>query len=165
MATDQILGIVYGALKSMLIFGFVYAASINLHSSIYGVSSKAKLREKMPSWLYEAKTRPIIAPFANAIDPVASSLVDESQDRFLGQKIKKSKPEGAEKRKVKFIKSEDSSPLQIYKKGRGKPKQVEEDVESFRIYEKVKKNSEKFQDKGYSKKEIEKMDRLIEIVE
>jgi len=42
----------------------------------------------------------------------------------------------------------------------------EKEDEAYGVYEKNKKKiDEKYEEKGYSKKEIEKMNRLIEIVE
>jgi uncharacterized membrane protein required for colicin V production len=130
-ATDQILGIVYGFLKSLMLFGLFYAFIVNSHMAIYNVGSKSSLKKKMPEWLYSSKSRAVIAPFGNFLDPVVKGLTFEFEQRFFNGKKRKK-----------------------YKK-----------IEEIEEIKEIKEEIENPKEKGYSKKEIEKMDRLIEIVE
>lgn len=129
-ATDQVLGVVFGFLKSLMLFGLFYAFVINSHMAIYSVRSKASLKDKMPEWLYHSRSRNVIAPFGNFLDPAVKGLTREFEHRFLNGKKRK------------------------------KHKEIEEPKEK-----KEEKEVKNLREKGYSKKEIEKMDRLIEIVE
>ena len=137
--TDQILGLVYGFLKSFLVFGFVYAVSVNLHIGIYGVARNASLKERMPSWLYQSKFRKALAPFGQSLDPVAKILLRQSQEQFLGEEIVKNHSE--------------------------KQKNDQKKQKKAKKLEKLKKTDEKYKETGYSKRQIQKMDRLIEIIE
>ncbi len=142
--TNQILGVIFGVFKTFLIFGLVYGATINIYGEIYNVSAKAKQSETMPIWLYDAKTRALISPLGKVLDPLVKFSISKVEERFLGKKITK------KKEKIEDIIDE-----------------VDEVEESSEKPDKkdVKKVNEKYEEKGYSKKEIEKMDRLIEIVE
>lgn len=166
--TDQILGTVFGALKAFFIFGFVYAASINLHSSLYGIEKDAKLQEKMPSWLYQSKFRGIIAPFATILNPMVEASIDDSQTRFLGKEVDSKKEGKKTKSQIKRQKlnEEKLQPYGIFNKNYQKIKEnFKKTEEKPKKIKKTKKVSEIYKEKGYSKKEIEKMDRLIEIIE
>lgn len=99
----------------------------------------------MPDWLYTSKTRVLIMPFAKTLNPIVKSFFAESKDRFI----------------------EDSNPEKPIKSIKEKKKSFSKEKDrAFEIFEKNSSKTDKIiEEKGYSKKEIEKMDRLIEIIE
>lgn len=169
MTLDQTLGVVYGFLKTLLIFGFVYSATIYMHSSIFGGSASAK--GSMPYWLYDSKFRSVIEPFGKALNPIARSLLSESEERYVKPSSKKIKEQKNEIRKgskkaIEGAIEEKYSPLQIFNTSRKNIEKTKPARKPIKIYEeKVKKVDENYKETGYSKKQINKMDRLIEIVE
>ncbi len=143
LTTDQILGVVYGFLKSFLIFGLIYSIIINSHILIYQKSKKS-----MPDWLYASKTRILIMPFAKTLNPIVKALFIESKERFIEDSNYKNpaKPTKSTKESEKSFSKEENKPFEIFEKNSSKADKI-------------------IEEKGYSKKEIEKMDRLIEIIE
>lgn len=154
--TDQILGVAYGFLKTFLIFGLIYSFTVNGHGIIFGSNSKTKYKDSMPSWLYESKFRSVISPFGNTLDPVAKMILGNIGPKINMNKVKKGKKEQEKKG--------SSSILGIFN-GSNDSKKVKK-LKPYGIFEKnSKKTGEKIENTGYDKKQIEKMDRLIEIVE
>ncbi len=149
--TDQVLGVAYGFLKTFLIFGLIYSFTVNGHGIIFGVSSSSKYKDSMPSWLYESKFRSVISPFGNTLDPVTKMILGKIGPKINVDKVKRKK------------KDESSGVLGIFN-GSGDSKKVKK-LQPYGIFdENSKKNAVKKEKKGYDKKQIEKMDRLIEIV-
>lgn len=175
--TDQILGVVYGFIKIFLIFGFIYSVTLNIHSSIYNISDNAKSSKKMPSWLYNSKFKSVIAPFGNVIDPIIHQILNKSQKRYIGEKnlIKKQDNKPNKKRTKEELNWQESegNPFEIFEKG----KEIKNFIDDYqdnnknneiienKAEKKLKKDDEKYDETGYSRKQIEKMDRLIEIIE
>ncbi len=181
---DQILGILYGALKTLLIFGLIYSFTANLYSVIYQNSSSEDA-EKSPKWLYESRCRKIIEGGAKILDPVVKKFVDSIFVNFDVKKISEEKKSNevnkieSSQPKHKKNKKEIISPLeeanstnQIDKNSKtNESEKLENTKEKAKLLDKskstkaVKTDNEFYDDKGYSRKEIEKMNRLIEIVE
>ncbi len=155
--TDQVLGVAYAFLKTFLIFGLIYSFTVNGHGIIFNKSSSsARYKDSMPSWLYASKFRSVISPFGNALDPVTKMLLKKISPKF-NFKAKKEEKKGS------------SGILDIFKSKPGKSWKNGKKVEKLEPYtafgKKLKKDGEKIENKGYNKKQIEKMDRLIEIIE
>lgn len=134
---DQILGVVFGGLKVFLVFGLVYAFTINIYSMLLGDGAEGKTKAELtPNWLYDAKCKPYIEPFGKAFNPLIEKAVFGAKENFSNKKIDTKKEE-----------------------------ELDEKIEEVIEEKPVKNSSGKNNEKGYTKKEIEKMNRLIEIVE
>ncbi len=159
--TDQVLGVAYGFLKTFLVFGLIFSFAVNGHGVIFNKSGK-KYKDSMPSWLYTSKFRSVISPFGNALDPVVKMILKKISPKF---KVKDKKQE--EKESSGFFDFFKSKPDE---KGDEKDdeKSVKKKVKKLEPYtafgKNLQKDSEKIENRGYNKKQIEKMDRLIEIV-
>lgn len=149
-STSQILAVIYSIPKTLIFFGIVYAITTNLYVIIVGknISDKSK-KDSMPVWLYEAKTRFIIEPFGIFVDPIVKSSINKIKKDF----ISKNNPQTLDD-KIEDIVVEDSEELKT-------------DTEKDKNLSTTKIDESKIdaKEKGYSKKEIEKMNRLIEIVQ
>jgi len=141
-AFDRSLGVFYGLVKTLLIFGFAYAITANLYGFLLGKKS-SETKEKMPTWLVEAKSHSIIKLSGEALDPVVKAFFDAITKNFdhiiptqetLDNKIN----EIIEK------KIEDQKEADVDSKAEQKPADA---------------------GAGYNKKDIEKMNRLIDIVQ
>ncbi len=118
----------------------------------------------MPDWLRQAKVRPYISPFGSAVDPLVAKIVFGTTSEITGKAIKINK-EGLEKAKDNANKESNKALKKNEEEG---VKEQQEDDQSEEIIEErygKKKFGRKEKETGYTKKEIEKMDRLIEIVE
>ncbi|HLD76912.1 MAG TPA: CvpA family protein [Rickettsiales bacterium] len=148
---DKFLGVGYGFFKVFLVFGIIHSLTINVYMLILGDFSKGKSYiEIVPAWLYQAKVRPYIEPFGKAVDPLITKIIFGTVSEIAGKTVKINKEE--------IKKAKDK----VEEKIEERDDQVEEIIEER--YGK-KKFGRKGKEIGYSKKEIEKMDRLIEIVE
>ncbi len=178
---DRILGVFYGAFKTLLIFGLFYSITINFYSILLG-NAKEKVsasdlerhreasdvskneaekpsefkkghdlkshEQDLPNWLTQAKCFSIVKFAGNAVEPLVSRAIDGTTKNLLDE-IKPVKINLDDKIE-EVIEDEASS--------------VENNVGGSAGALSEKKSGEKSEDTGYSKKEIEKMNRLIEIV-
>ncbi len=151
-STDQFLGLAYGFLKAFLVFGLVYAFIINTHGIIFkSAMSKAKYKDSMPSWLYNSKFRSVISPFGNTLDPVVKMIIGKASPRFEFKK------------KESSLLDLPALPGKIIDKINSKNVNK---LEPYGIYNKNKKIvDEKIEKQGYNKRELKKMDNLINNIE
>lgn len=147
---DRILGIIYGFFKALLIFGLFYAITINFYASLLGdidkpsKNSKVDAREKnLPDWLTQSKSFPIIRFSGKIVDPLVRSGINGATDKLL------------EDVKPKRLDLDDKIDSIIDDEENGLGDEVGGSAGAL---------LDKKSGKGYSKKEIEKMNRLIEIV-
>lgn len=134
---NRFLGIVYGLLKTLLIFGLFYSISKNF----YIIFDKSK--NHLPTYVTESKFLFLIKPSGEMLDPLTKMVINDLPHEIFGHK-KGDKKEELDK-KIDEILEEDKS----------KEKKKDE----------AKDETKKAKEAGYSKKEIEKMNRLIEIVQ
>lgn len=131
---DRSLGVLYGIIKTLLIFGFIYSITSNFYGSLLGENNK-KDSQQLPSWLSEAKSYNILKIVGTALDPLVKKVFDEVMKNF-DQVVPQSKK--LDEKIDQVIDQQDSNQSPF--------------------------NPEEL-DSGYSKKEIEKMNRLIEIID
>jgi len=141
-AFDRSLGVFYGLVKTILVFGFIVSLAFNL----YGFLLNKKIEEssaELPIWYKEAKSHDILKFSSQMLDPAVKLYFDAAAKNFehvvpksknLDEKIDEVIDQKNSK-KVKKIVEENSSELD--------------------------KNLE---DSGYNKKDLEKMNRLMEII-
>jgi uncharacterized membrane protein required for colicin V production len=136
---DKSLGVLWGLLKTLLVFGIAYSILINAFTSL----SERKIdenSEQFPIWLKEAKCFSILKFSGEIVDPSVKLFFDEMVKNFdqvipnpkseLDQKIN----EVIGKKKTELNENNNESNLDI-------------------------------KDSGYNKKDIEKMNHLIEIID
>jgi len=141
---DQILGVIYGFFKSILIFGLVYSFTANFYGSLLGGVKKDEKKDELPEWLEQARFLPIISFSGKVLNPLVQKSIKDAI---------KILPEGNSKADSK----EESLDEKI--------DEITENSDEIPLHEDSKKSNVKYDETGYSKKEIEKMNRLIEIVE
>ena len=175
---DRVLGIFYGVFKSLLIFGLFYSVTMNFYSILIGDTEKTEIaepkehrdltkhheaeksheakkqhkpkkrQEDLPDWITQAKCFPIIKFAGEAIDPLVSKAIDSTATNLLDDM----KPATIDLNdKIDDVVDDDENG-------------VGDEVGGSAGALSEKKSGEKSSDTGYSKKEIEKMNRLIEIV-
>ena len=171
---DRILGIFYGVFKSLLIFGLFYSITLNFYSILLGDANKTEaqisessdksaekktsktkkenLEQDLPNWLTQAKCFAIVKFAGDVINPLVSKAIDGTTKNLLDE----IKPEKID------LNDKIDEVIDNEKKGLGDD--VGGSAGALAEKKSVEKASEKSEDTGYSKKEIEKMNRLIEIV-
>lgn len=130
---DRSLGVFFAILKTLAICGIAY--SMGLHMMKFALGDNAKTsaaQQKMPAFVKEARTRPILEFSGSLMDPIVESFFDSVAKNFE-QALPKT--------------SDLDSKLDELSK-EGNPSEGLDDVNS-----------------GYNKKDIEKMNRLIEVVQ
>lgn len=142
---DQVFGVIYGFFKSMLIFGLVYSFTVNFYESLAldlkkEEESAKPHKDKMPEWLAQARFLPIIGFSGKVLNPLVQKAIKDAMEIL---------PESDSKAKTLDEKIDE----------------VAKDTDKTPPHEDQKKSDVKYDETGYSKKEIEKMNRLIEIVE
>jgi membrane protein required for colicin V production len=138
---DRSLGVLFGLIKTLLIFGFVYALALNLFGFLLGKAS-ATATDKMPIWLKEAKCYSILRFSGEILDPLVKKFFDAATENFD----------------------------QVIPKPKNLDEKIDEVVdEKNKATENLDASSDDLQkalkDSGYNKKDIEKMNRLIEIID
>ncbi|MSP33348.1 MAG: CvpA family protein [Rickettsiales bacterium] len=188
---DRILGVFYGAFKSLLIFGLFYAVVINFYSILLGNAQRAEdakpkkhhelsknkkhkeseenLDQDLPEWLNQAKCFSIIKFAGDIVNPLVSKAIDNMETNLLDEikPIKINSDDAVEdvidgENGVGDDPGGNAGALSdnVKTSTNALSKKSENSVKTLF----KKKPSEKYDDTGYSKKEIEKMNRLIEIV-
>jgi membrane protein required for colicin V production len=132
---DRSLGVFYGLVKTLLVFGIFYAVFLNALFSLNGKKIDAN-SEQFPAWLKQAKCYQILKLSGEAIDPLAKIFFDKTLQDF--EKIIP-QPQNELDKKIDEV---------------ADPKNTDETNE-------VKAE----EDVGYNKKDIEKMNHLIEIID
>ena len=138
-AIDQSLGILYGLVKTLLIFGLVYSVINNFYLNVAKTNRDANY---LPSWLREAKSYKIIKSCGDLIDPIAKNIINKTIKNVEVELNKSDSGINALDANNKIIKQNLDS-------------------ESDKNPSTNDSNNDNI---GYSKKEIEKMDRLIDVI-
>ncbi len=143
---DRSLGVLYGIGKTLLIFSVVYAVTINLYAFLLGKQQDPDAN-RVPAWLSEAKCGNILAISGEWINPAVEAFMGAITKNFdkpgflpktLDDKIDEVIDEGDTKAKTKTHSKSLSSDDAL--------------------------NDEIEKETGYNKKDIEKMNRLIEVI-
>ena len=132
---DKSLGVLFGFIKTLIIFGAVYSVYLN----VYAVVLKDEKVED-PKWFRESKSYSMIKLSGEMLDPFVRGFFAEISDDF-----DKVLPQKELEEKIEEVIDEDNKeePSQ-------EPKLKIENVKT---------------DTGYSKKDIEKMNHLIDIID
>ena len=138
---DQSLGILYGLFKNLLIFGIIYSITNNFYLNV-NKSSANKEMVYMPGWLTSAKSYKIIKSCGEIIDPIAKNLINKTM-KNVEVELNNSNSNDHDL---------DQESGQIFKQA--------QDLKSGDSGS----NNDPDNNAGYSKKEIEKMDRLIDVI-
>ena len=143
---DRSLGVLFGLIKTVLIFGLVYSIILNAMGYLVG-KSVGESSPQFPNWLKDAKCHDIMKFSGEAIDPAVKLLFDAVTENF-DRVIPKQKNNDLDEKidEVMDKKDDTKEPL---------------DKASDEIKPSGKSSS---QDSGYNKKDIEKMNRLIEVI-
>lgn len=136
-AFDRSLGLLFGFVKTLLVFGAIYSIYLNAYEL---VMKKGKAKE--PKWFEQAKSRSLIKVSADIVDPAVRKLFDS-----IGQNFEKILPKSEELLNEKIDEI-------IKEKAGGK---IEGD--SINSGE-----SDESLDTGYSKKNIEKLNQLVDVI-
>ena len=150
---NRFLGLCFGLLKSLLIFGLFFSLYNCFFDYALGRRLVKSESSRMPKWFIESYSAPIISFSGDLIDPVVRGFIGILKINFSDvlkiQDTVKYKAEDLEK--IKLIDDEQ----QNYQNENPTPKKSE-----------IKKNSftQQKNDLGYDKKDIEKMQKLIEII-
>lgn len=132
-------GVLLGISKSILIFSIIYSA---VYNSTIIVSKKQDKEIDFPKWMIEAKSGPLLKVPASVLNPLVKKFVNAVAENFYNLSSSKNLDD-----KINEINKEDKA---------NKNAKIESDK---------KTNSENIYDyDGYSKKDIEKMNRLIDII-
>lgn len=137
-ALDRSLGVFYGLIKTLIIFGFVYALAINIFTIAGGKSLQNKpIKENLPKWLVDAKCYNLIRISGEIINPAIKTFISGISDGWGGSMPNiKGAPEKSLADKINELNTEPTEEI----------KPAEDDL-------------------GYTKKDVEKMRHLIEIID
>lgn len=150
-AVDKSCGVLFGLVKTLLVFGLIYSVTYNMYAffNFNSFSLNYEIKNKkvdLPDWLDHAASYKIVKFCGEIVDPIAKKIVSDTiktvDPKLLNSEVEKKINKGADKA---LDKSQDSL---------NSAKETLDDVNST-----VEKET------GYPKKEIEKMNRLIEIVQ
>lgn len=145
---DRSLGVFYGLIKTLLIFGFICSIAFNLYEFLSGKKVEPN-SPAVPRWFSEAKSRNILIASAEVLDPTVKLFFSAIMKNFdyaipkptdLDEKI--NELTGAQTEGVDAKEGEAKSLKSLGTEQMGKA----------------------LEDSGYNKKDIEKMNRLIEII-
>jgi uncharacterized membrane protein required for colicin V production len=168
-AFDRSLGVLYGFIKTLLIFGFVYALYFNVYQMILGDKLKDNVL-KVPSWLEEAKCYSLVRISGETLNPLVKGSFDavsKNFDQVLPKHILDQKDVQDElDTKINEVieeKTFDSFNKRLQKES---VKENPKKVDSLKVQKPdLSSSSKELQNSGYSKKDIEKMNHLIEIID
>jgi membrane protein required for colicin V production len=137
---DRSLGVLFGLVKTMLIFGFIYSLANNGYSLLVGKNSEKQelANENLPSWLKDAKCYNLLRVSGDIIDPIVKGFLSSINKSFDNTIPKESKNLDE---KINQLIDDEKTNFQP-----NNEKEVESGI-------------------GYNKKDIEKMNRLIEIID
>ncbi len=135
-ALNRSLGILYGIAKTLIVFGVFYCVFLNSLMLVYG-NKFDKNSSQFPQWLKEAKCYGLVRTSGEIINPIFKKFFDSAAKNYE-KYIPKKQDENEEATLDKIMK--DNS-------------------------EYFQENLEKVSNPGYSKKDIEKMNHLIDIID
>lgn len=149
---DYPLGVAFAIAKSFLIFGIIFSLAINIYSSILK-QSKIVVLTNLPSWFDQSKSSGMIKFSGQILDP----YVDQFLTKNFGN-VSKAIDQDLLNEKINDISKEtgyDIPDIDLEKI----------DSENLNLEKLDSKNvKEKIEDFGYDKKNLEKLNRLIEII-
>ncbi len=137
---DRSLGLFYGFFKTLLMFGVFYSVTMNVYSAILAMP-QADIKE--PEWIKNAKFHGIIKAAGEVVDPFVAAFTKD---------VMKNVESELPVKKTDELQNKIDEVIE---------KKAEEKIEEKKSIEPQKVDA----DEGYSKKDIEKMDRLIEIID
>jgi membrane protein required for colicin V production len=143
-ALDRSLGVLYGFFKTLLIFGLIYSAICNSYGYLLGKKdAHKKPKAELPSWLREAKSHNILKAAGEVLDPVVVLFINSMQ-----KNMEKAVPDekDLDEKIDEIIEQKDE---------KVPPSERSEKPEETKVD----------RDAGYNKKDIKKMDHLIEIID
>jgi len=135
---DKSLGVLYGLTKTLLVFGIMYAVFVN-SVALFLDKKIDKNSKEYPKFLKEARFHDIVKFSGDMVDPLVEKFLKGMTKNFDKSSIKKDDVKGALDKKINDI--------------------IED--KSANIIDSVDDSEES----GYEKKDIEKMNRLIEIID
>ncbi|NBV05811.1 MAG: CvpA family protein [Proteobacteria bacterium] len=151
---DRSLGILYGILKTLLIFGAFYAATANIYSYLLGKKQDSDSK-KVPAWLANASFGNIVRISGEIVDPAVEAFIGAITKNFDKSNFIKKDQESEDKTlDDKINETVDEDVKTIDQKKGSKP--------SKKIDNKTSEDLEK--ETGYNKKDIDKMNRLIDVI-
>jgi len=176
---NRILGLFFGAFKSLIIFGLVYAFYNCFFDFALGSKLAKKEERRLPEWYYQSHSSGSVTYFGEALKPLAKGFIDfviSNLSKSMGnykididkELIDKMKQEGTLNDIIDKVNSNSLNidgikqqlDPELYPN-----KNVEDSTTSNSQQSNLDNNSEKPKsDSGYNKKDIEKMHRLIEII-
>jgi membrane protein required for colicin V production len=152
VSIDKSLGVFFGMIKTLIIFGIIYSVILNLYVNLAD-KSKEEASIKAPDFLTNAKSYNIIRYSGEIIDPIVESFFlsttkDIMQGNVLNEFIKENKID------QNIVKEIENSKDKINNIRQNKDNNISDsDIKN------LKNNI------GYDKNDIQKMNRLIDIIE
>lgn len=138
-AFDKSLGVLYGITKTLLVFGIIYAVFIN-SVALFLDKKIDKNSKEYPKFLKEARFHDIVKFSGNFVNPLVEKFLKGMTSNFEKTSIKQEKITDVLDKKIEDIIDEKSEEI-------------------------IQKTDEINEEMGYEKKDIEKMNRLIEIID
>ena len=167
---DRSIGIFYGLLKTLFVFGLIYSIAHNILilASSRNVDNKSESSKEMPDWLRDAKFYSLIKVSGDALDPMVKKSIEFTIDRF-DEAVSKD-PKNKKFKDLDDKIDEISEKVEVKEDKNEKPQSDKKTLEDKKNKPESKKESvkdiiEKEENSGYDKKDIEKMNRLIEIID
>lgn len=151
---NRSLGILLGAVKSLILFGAVYSLYNCFFDYALGQKIVAKNKYRLPAWYLNSYSSPIVTKTGEFVDPVVRGFFSIAK-KNVNDLIK---IDDVVKPKIEnelISKYADEIETDIVIK-----KPVDDENNKNKIGRPIKKNN----DVGYDKKDIEKMQKLIEII-
>ncbi len=143
---DKSLGIFYGIIKTLLIFGVLYAVILNLFSAFLGTDKNSSIKES-PDWLTNAKSYNIIRYSGELVDPIVESFFNSTY-KDMQDKIKDMPLNDLGKKMEDIATDKIESESKILIEEAVKDKNLDDEVGN----------------PGYKKQDIENMRRLMDIL-
>ena len=143
---DRSLGVLYALLKTFIVLGFVYSLTLNLYSYLIGAKDEHAPKQDVPTWLQDAKLYNIARIGGGLMDPIVKLLLSLESENINEMLPNLDAISGGNGIKFDSEKPEEADKILDEKPNENAPKENENDM-------------------GYNKKDIEKMNRLMEIID
>lgn len=155
---DRSLGILYGIAKSLLIFGVFYAVLANLYAFLLGKQQDPD-GKKIPSWMVEAKCGNIVRIAGEAIDPIVETFIGAiiknfDKPGYLPKTLDDKIDEVVEEDKI----TNHQTNVKSNKKSSAANSQETGQTAEDELNDHIEKET------GYDKKNIDKLGRLIDVI-
>jgi len=160
---NKFFGAFFGFFKSILIFGLIYSLYNCFFDYALGQKLIAKNTNKMPSWYTNSYSSSVIDFAGNIIDPAVRGFIgflkiNYSEVLKVDKKIEKKIENKFKYDTLKDFEMNDSVNVHLQQQN---PNEVDQKIPD---QPKVQPNFNIKNDSGYDKKDIEKMQKLIEII-